>query len=187
MDDIAKLKLAIEDLQTRLREEIQLRTELERRCALLEKLAHRDPSTGLRTESYLRARVREEIQRSIRYPSAASLVTICAPEERIKVVPNLGARLTEELRESDQVFNLSRQGLAILLVETPGEGAQRVIERISADLEQFIAGYGYSVTTFPVDANLADDFMRIAMERHDSVVDRINAQGNGGRAAASLH
>ena len=38
MDDIAKLKSVVEELQGRLREEAQRRAELERRCHLLEKL-----------------------------------------------------------------------------------------------------------------------------------------------------
>ena len=175
IDDTRELKSAIDDLQGRLHEEIQLRTELERRCHLLEKLAYRDPSTGLKTEHYLHARVHEEIERSIRYPSSASLVTVCAPKEREEMLPKLGMRLSNELRSSDQVFTLNHGGLAILLIETPEEGARRVIDRIGAELEQFIKGYGYTVTSFPVDANLAEDFMNLALERHHDVVNHVQA------------
>ena len=176
MEDTQKLRAAIKDLQERLREEVELRTELERRCHVLEKLAYRDPSTGLRTETYLHARVKEEIERAIRYPASATLLTVCAPEDKTDSMTNLGMRLAEELRASDQVFGLQRSGLAILLVETPEEGAQRVMERISADLEHFIRGYGYSLTTFPVDANLADDFLQLAMERHTQVSHEIHGE-----------
>ncbi len=169
MDDIQKLKAAIDDLQHRLREEVNLRTELERRCHLLEKLAYRDPYTGLRTETFLHARVREEIERSIRYPAAATLITVCSPAEHNDAVSQLGMRLTNELRSADQVFGLSNSGLAILLVETPEEGAHKVLERVSADLQHYINGFGCSVTSFPVDANLADDFLKLAMERHNQV------------------
>ncbi|MEA3365578.1 MAG: GGDEF domain-containing protein, partial [Candidatus Hydrogenedentes bacterium] len=155
MQDTKELKAAIEDLQTRLQEETNMRTELERRCRLLEKLAYRDPSTGLRTENYLHARVREEIDRSIRYPSAVTLLTFCSPEVNAEVVTQLGLRLSDDVRTTDQVFNLSERGLAILLVETPEEGAHKVLQRLSAELEQFLESFGYSITSFPVDANLA--------------------------------
>jgi GGDEF domain-containing protein len=87
VDDVKEWKTAVEDLQARLREEIELRTELERRCHLLEKLAHRDPTTGLKTESYLRVRVQEEIDRAIRHPASASLLTLCAPGNRYEAIP----------------------------------------------------------------------------------------------------
>lgn len=183
MDETADLKAAIEDLQARLREEIRLRTELERRCHLLEKLAHRDPSTGLRTETYLRSRVEEEILRSIRYPSATTLITVCAPPDRLEALGALGRRLDDELRTSDHVFGLNTTGLAILLVETPEEGARKVLDRITSDLEQFVRGYGFAVTSFPVDTNLADDFLNLAMERHSGVIrdvyKRTNPTGDG--------
>jgi PleD family two-component response regulator len=188
MDDIQKLKSAVDELQAKLRDEIQLRTELERRCLLLEKLAYRDPATGLKTETYLHARVREEIDRSIRYPSSATLLTLCAPESVREMIPKLGVRLTHELRCTDQVFNLDRFGLAVLLVETPEEGARRVLERIGPDLEQFIAGYGYTLTSFPVDANLADEFLRLALDRHTQMARSIHPNGHGiGAASSAVH
>ncbi len=187
MDDIKELKSAIDDLQRRLHEEIQLRTELERRCHLLEKLAYRDPTTGLKTEHYLHARVREEIERSIRYPSSTSLVTLCAPQDSEDVLKRLGMRLSSELRSSDQVFTLNRSGLAILLIETPEDGARRVVERIGADLEQFVRGYGFSVTSFPVDANLAEDFMNLALERHQKILKEVQSDAASARPPSQSH
>lgn len=186
MDETANLRDAIDDLQARLREEVQKRMELERRCHLLEKLAYRDPTSGLRTESYLRARVEEEILRSIRYPSATSLITVCAPEDRSDSLAALGRRLADELRTSDHVFGLgSNSGLAILLVETPEEGARRVLDRITSDLEQFVRGYGYTVTSFPVDTNLSDDFLNLAMERHSSVLRQVQQRGENRTSGTS--
>ncbi len=187
MDDIAKLKSVVEELQGRLREEVQRRTELERRCHLLEKLAYRDPSTGLRTETYLHARVREEIDRSIRYPASATLLTLCAPPGADDSVSRLGVRLTGELRATDQVFTLSNHGLAILLVETPEDGAHRALERLQADIEQFIRGYGFTVTTFPVDANQAEDFLNLALERHEKVATQVRPEASGSMSAARIH
>ena len=183
MDETQKWKQAVDDLQHRLKEEIRARQELEERCKLLEKLVHRDPGTGLRTETYLRSRVHEEIERSIRYPAAATLITVCAPQSKIDVLPAVGQRLSEELRGSDHVFSLSQSGLAILLVETPGDAAQRVLERISSDLEQLIGGYGYTVTSFPRDTNLPDEFLNLAMERHNEVAREVRSNGgsNGDR------
>ncbi len=177
MEDTHNLRQAVEDLQERLHEEVKQRSELERRCHLLEKLAYRDPSTGLRSEMYLHARVREEIERSIRYPSATSLLTVCAPQDRAEALPKVGARLGSELRATDHVFRLRENGLAILLVETPEEGARRVLDRISGDLEQFFGQYGCSVTSFPVDANLADEFLTMAMDRHNEVSQQFQAAG----------
>lgn len=179
MEDSTKLKEAVQALQTRLRDEVRQRTELERRCHLLEKLAYRDPSTGLRTENYLRTRIQEEIQRAIRYPSATTLITVCAPEETRDALPQLGLRLAEELRTSDHVFRLGATGLAILLVETPEEGARRVLDRVSADLEHFVRGFGFTVTSFPLDTNLADEFLPIAIERHNQVSRKLNPDNPG--------
>ncbi len=187
MDDIVKLRSAIEDLQNRLREETQLRSELERRCHLLEKLAYRDPSNGLRTETYLHARVREEIERSIRYPASTTLVTVCIPDESREALSRLGMHLSDELRSTDQVFSLNKRGLAILLVETPEEGARRMLERVSSDLEQFVKGFGYTVTSFPVDANLAEDFMNLAIERHKSMAEHIPPDTGAASTSQSLH
>lgn len=188
MEDVSKLKEAVQALQARLQEEANQRAEAERRCHLLEKLSYRDPSTGLRTEHYLRSRVQEEIERSIRYPSATTLITVCAPRNAVDTLPQLGQRLAEELRATDHVFGLGRNGLAILLVETPEEGAQRAMERIAADLEHFISGYGYAVTSFPVDTNLADEFLPMALERHTKVEQKLYPEGPQGPAShASIH
>lgn len=166
MEEIERLRQEVEELQRQLRHETLRCIELERRCALLEKLAVRDPLTGLNSESYLHARVREEIERSIRYPAATSLVTLCVRQEQAEAMPRLGQRIAGELRATDQVFKLSDHGLALLLIETPEEGAHHVLKRLRDELEQFVKGFGYTVTTFPVHANLADDFIRLAMERH---------------------
>jgi GGDEF domain-containing protein len=178
MQNLDNLKAAVDDLQNQLREEIKRREDLERRCNLLEKLAYQDPSTGLRTETYLHARVREEIQRAIRYPSSTTLVTLCAPRSKSDVLSNLGQHLQDELRETDQVLSLSRQGLAVLLVETPEDGAHRVLQRLAGDLEQFISGYGFTVTSFPVDANLAEDFLNLALNRHNEMEERMRPNGH---------
>ncbi|HOF40885.1 MAG TPA: GGDEF domain-containing protein [Candidatus Hydrogenedentes bacterium] len=169
MEDMKELKAAIDDLQTRLDDEARMRSELERRCRVLEKLAYRDPGTGLRTEPYLHERVREEIERSIRYPSTATLLTFCTPRANPDMMTRLGLRLTDDLRMTDQVFTLSEGGLAVLLVETPEEGAHKVLHRLKAELEQVLVSFGYSLTSFPVDANLAEDFLNLAMERHNTV------------------
>lgn len=187
MDDIQKLKTAIDDLQNRLREEVQLRTELERRCHLLEKLAYRDPSSGLRTETYLHARVREEIERSIRYPASTTLVTLSVPSGVDDILARLGMHLSDELRSTDQVFSLNAQGLAILLVETPEDGARRVLDRLKADLEQFVKDFGFTVTSFPVDANLAEDFMNLAIERHKSMAEGLQMGSNGASPSQSFN
>lgn len=185
MQNLDDLKAAVDDLQNQLRQEIKRREDLERRCNLLEKLAYQDPTTGLRTETYLHARVREEIQRAIRYPSATTLVTLCAPRAKSEVLPNLGQHLQDELRETDQVFNLSKQGLAILLVETPEDGAHRVLQRLAGDLEQFISGYGFTITSFPVDANLAEDFLNLALNRHNGMEERMRSNGHGREPVSS--
>ena len=173
-DDLTKLLELVEDLQTRLREETEKRVELERRCNVLEKLIYKNPETGLGTRDYLMERIREEIDRATRYPSSTTLLTLCSPSGNSEKLNKLGAHLIKELRESDHVFNLSTSGLAILLVETPQEGAKKVLDRIAGDLEHFIRGYGYSVTTFPLDTNVADEFFSITMERHREISNTIN-------------
>ena len=188
MDDINKLKAVVEDLRGRLKRETQLRIECQKRCTMLEKLAFQDPTTGLLTESFFYARVRQEIERATRFPAATSLVTLCAPQEHAVAVPMLGQRLSDEVRSTDQVFSLSRNGLALLLVETPGEGAQQLLTRLAEDLEHFVRGYGFTVTSFPVDANLAEDFLRLVFQRHEQMAGRICPGANGTMPGeAALH
>jgi len=172
--DIDKLKTAVEDLQQRLREESTRRADLERRCTILEKLAYRDPETGLHTREYLATRLQEEINRSVRYPSATTVLTICGREQSKDEVVRLGQYLSHELRESDHVFALKPNSLAILLLETPQEGAKRLVERLQTYLEHFLHGYGYSVTSFPMDTNVADEFFPLTLERHAKVEATLN-------------
>lgn len=44
-----------------------------------------------------------------------------------------------------------------------------MLHRLKAELEQVLVSFGYSLTSFPVDANLAEDFLNLAMERHNTV------------------
>jgi GGDEF domain-containing protein len=168
MDNVDRLKQEVDGLQTRLDEERQKREEMERRCELLERIAHRDPATGLRTEAYMRARVREEVERATRYPAAATLVTFCPAQANGGGSSELGLRMAEDLRATDQVYDLHGSGVAVLLVETPKEGAYAVISRLQADLENFLKDFGVSVTSFPVDTNVAGEFLDLAMQRHES-------------------
>ena len=177
MDEVQRLRKEVSELQTQLRKETMRCIDLERRCALLEKLAARDPLTGLNAENYLHTRVREEVERSTRYPAATSLVTLCVPREHAHTMPRLGRQICAELRCTDQVFKLSDQGVAILLIETPEEGAYNVLNRLREELEQFVKGYGYTVTSFPVHANLADEFFRLAMDRHREMSRKISPEG----------
>lgn len=168
-DDFQRLVGLVEDLQARLREETEKRVALERRCNVLEKLVYLDPETGLGTRDYLMARVREEIDRATRYPSATTLLTLCSPEEHSERLARLGSHLVRELRESDHVFSLTSCGLAVLLVETPHEGAEKVLDRMASDLKHFIKGYGYSVTSFPLDTNVPEEFFELSLERHEKM------------------
>jgi hypothetical protein len=69
--------------------------------------------------------------------------------------------------------------LAILLLETPAEGAHTALKRLAADLEEFIRGYGFAVTSFPLDAHQADPFLDLAMSRHNKVVRTICPEAAG--------
>ena len=75
-------------------------------------------------------------------------------------------QLNDALRETDYVFKMQRNSLAILLVETSEEAARTVIGRLADEFEHSLLGYGYTVTSFPSDANAADDFLSKALERH---------------------
>ena len=85
---------------------------------------------------------------------------------------------------TDQVFALSEGGLAVLLVETPEEGAHKVLQRLTAELEQVLVSFGYSLTSFPVDANLAEDFLNLAMERHNNVARQMYTNNDSASSAA---
>ncbi len=173
METLETLRMEIDNLQTRLREETRLRMELERRCHLLEKLAYRDPDTGLRSESYLHVRVGEEMDRATRFPASTSLVTLCPSKERASRIFEFALQLSEGIRATDYVFRLSEHGLALLLVETTGQGARKMLERLSQVLERHIQGYGYTVTTFPADATVGEDFMALALKRHWTMVGQV--------------
>lgn len=166
MEKLDELRQAIHALQEQLAAEAAKRADLERRCHILEKLAYRDPATGLRTETYLRNRIREEIERSTRYPSATTLITLYAPGHNVPDEPGFGELIIEALRASDHIFALNSGGLAILLVETAEDGAQIVLDRLRSEMKPLGNGTRYSVTCFPEEANLPDDFLSLAMRRH---------------------
>ena len=166
MSCVEHLQAAIEELESRLDEEIRVRKELERRCYVLEKMVCENPATHVLTETYLQTRIREEITRATRYPCAITLLTMVAATSDDESLSKLASHLSDEMRDSDHIFSLNDEGLAILMVETPKEGTNPVIKRLRNDIEQLVRIYGYSVTSFPVDANLADDFLNLAMERH---------------------
>lgn len=127
------------------RENRQLRATLEELKQLRE-AAHRDPLTGLRNRRLLDERLKEELGRLGRTPDRAGSLLILdvnhfkSINDRYghlagdNVLRQLASLLTATLRLEDLCCRTGGDEFAILLPETPADGALRAADRIRAAL-----------------------------------------------------
>jgi diguanylate cyclase (GGDEF)-like protein len=138
------------------------------RNAMLEELSFKDPLTGAYNRRYFRQRVEEEAKRHARFGEPVSLVLIDLDHFK-PVNDRLGHSAGDDvLKEVAQVLMshsrsfsiVTRYGgdeFAVLLVNTPKEGALRYAERIKAVVEHHTFKYGALLTASMGVATLPDD------------------------------
>ena len=118
-----------ERVEEQIREEVQL-TGSEARSAIT------DPNTGLYTETYFRAAVEARVAAARRHlrPVAVVLIEVTKAEEgesRTQADPKIVADyVSATLRESDTAFRTSKGLYALVLEDTPENGAVWTVERI---------------------------------------------------------
>jgi diguanylate cyclase (GGDEF)-like protein len=141
------------------------------RNAMLEELSFKDPLTGAYNRRYFRQRVEEEARRHARFGEPVSLVLLDLDHFK-PVNDRLGHEAGDDvLREVAQLLMshsrtfsiVTRYGgdeFAILLVNTPKQGAIRYAERIKTVVQQHTFKYGATLTASMGVATLPDDVLK---------------------------
>ncbi len=141
------------------------------RNAMLEELSFKDPLTGAYNRRYFRQRIEEEARRHARFGEPVSLVLLDLDHFK-PVNDRLGHEAGDDvLREVAQLLMshsrtfsiVTRYGgdeFAVLLVNTPKQGAIRYAERIKTVVQQHRFKYGTTLTASMGVAALPDDVAR---------------------------
>jgi hypothetical protein len=134
-----------------------------------------------------KARALEEIRRARRYPSFVSLIQLDIShinsegeienfENIQKFHDNLLDLVGRSVRDTDLISNRGTGRIAILLIETPREGALTLLERLKKTVRYFLCNntkspVNWRVPTkecyFPATKDNGDDFMA-AIDEYDS-------------------
>jgi diguanylate cyclase (GGDEF)-like protein len=134
----------------------------------------------LYSQGFFQRRFTQELRRAERYCEFLSLVLIDmssalaeqSPESKTKAVKNLGELVENTVRATDVLAKLGKNRLAVLLTETPKEGAfslaQRLSEKISSTaLSEELRGLkqeplNIGIASFPEDGSSQDDLLQVA-------------------------
>ncbi len=146
----------------------RVRSEVAERQRVVDELTSRDPVTGALKSAYAHGVVVEEIERARRYQRSLTLALI-RPEGWSRVVEergevraqqalaDLGALLAETVRVVDKVIRYGDTTFALLLPETPLEGAHVVAEKVCRTaLERIAVPVRAGIAAFPDDAANGD-------------------------------
>ena len=153
---------------------------LRKRISFLEKMSDYDEVTQLYSQGYFERRFTQELRRAERYCEFLSLVLIDMSSaladqssvEEAKAVKGLGQLVHRTVRATDILAKLGKNRLAVLLTETPKEGAFRLAERLSEkitgsslpeELQGLKAGaFNIGIASFPEDGAQQDDLLQVA-------------------------
>ena len=122
------------------------------------RISIRDESTGLLNRSYLERRLEEESARCKRYGYSMAVVVLKAAILKPQGISADGwqvesasaaHRLAQVVRNVDLSASLAPFEFALCLVHCDGEGAERAIERLIAELAEYECSAGVAV--FPED------------------------------------
>jgi len=153
---------------------------LRKRISFLEKMSEYDEVTQLYSQGYFERRFTQELRRAERYCEFLSLVLIDmssaladqSSSAEAKAVKDLGQLVGHTVRATDVLARLGKNRLAVLLTETPKEGAFRLAERLSEkitgssvskelqDLKRESLNIG--IASFPEDGAQRDDLLQVA-------------------------
>jgi len=153
---------------------------LRKRISLLEKMSEFDEVTQLYSQGYFERRFTQELRRAERYCEFLSLVLIDmssaladqSSSAEVKAIKDLGQLVGTTLRATDVLAKLGKNRLAVLLTETPKEGAFRLAERLSekitgSSLSEELQGLkeeplNIGIASFPEDGAHQDDLLQVA-------------------------
>jgi len=153
---------------------------LRQRISFLEKMSEFDEVTQLYSQGYFERRFAQELRRAERYCEFLSLVLIDVSSaladqsstSETKAVKDLGQLVGHTVRATDILARLGKNRLAVLLTETPKEGAFRLAERlndtiIGSSLSEELQGvkeesFNIGIASFPEDGAQQDDLLQVA-------------------------
>jgi len=153
---------------------------LRKRISFLEKMSEFDEVTQLYSQGYFDRRFHQELRRAERYCEFLSLVLIDmssvladqSPQRRAKMLKELGELIGKAVRATDILARLGKNRLALILTETPKEGAFRLAERLhdkvagttlSEDLKMLREEpLNVGIASFPEDGGSREDLLQVA-------------------------
>jgi diguanylate cyclase (GGDEF)-like protein len=155
--------------------------DLESRSDGLQTVSFSDELTSLYNRRFFSIRLEEEVARHRRFARPLSLVLLDvddfkplddAPGHRSKnqTLRQVADILQKNSRAVDVIFRYGDSAFAVLLVETPGEGARSYAEHIQKALHAFASDHERSITASlgvaccPDDVTTADGLTRAAEE-----------------------
>ena len=124
------------------------------------KLAIYDRATGLYAYWYLQLRAEEEIARMRRSQKPLTCLSLWAPTAEASAA--LAIHLRDHLRPYDIAAYLNNGHYVVLLLETNGSGALKVMTRIAEEVSPEISG---SVAIYPDDGATFDVLLESAKAR----------------------
>jgi GGDEF domain-containing protein len=138
--------------------------EVQKIAAQGRRLAIYDRATGLYAYWYLELRATEELSRAHRHHRPAFVISLWASSKEAEL--DMVERLKEGLRESDLAAYLNNGHFVILLTETDGHGALRVLGRLLHGVE---AAVSCGLARSPDDGETFDQLLEAAKARGISV------------------
>jgi len=161
-----------------------IKSLVENRMRFLAERAERDPLTKLFNRAAFDRRLRDEIERALRYQRELSLAVFDIDyfksiNDRFghpagdQVLLIVAETLQSSLRKSDMVFRLGGDEFAAVCPETNNNSISRLLERIETNLndyyDQFLTDrkvtMSWGTASFPIDAIEAGGLMIIADSR----------------------
>ncbi|PZA06541.1 MULTISPECIES: sensor domain-containing diguanylate cyclase [unclassified Meiothermus] len=135
------------ELRREIRDRQRYQELLEEANARLKHLAERDELTGLYNRRVLMARFREEFHRALRYGQPLSLLMIDVDGFKEyndtyghpagdEVLKQVARRIQSRLRAGDLLARYGGEEFALLLPNTPSQGAMALAERLRQEVEQ---------------------------------------------------
>jgi len=153
---------------------------LKRSLLLVQSRGGFDEQTHLYSQGYFERRFAQELKRAERYCEFLSLVLIDASsvladqssQKKAKVLKSMGDLIEKTVRATDVLASLGRSRLALILTETPKEGAFRLAGRLSERIasislpEELGAFKGETINigiaSFPEDGKNQEDLLQVA-------------------------